>query len=189
MDFQIPDDWRYMGVKEELDRGRLWKARDRLLGKLADQPANQDLLGLIGEVYFAMGDLPQAGRYWWLTDRDDDRAGAAATAFYERFGTNEFDVLRALPRPTIADAYPQVVRDRYVALVEAARRGVAHGRPPSRHMRAAYPAVDPASEEYEETWLDRLATPQVFGFVLVLLLVLAAFGLVTLVGGVIGILT
>jgi hypothetical protein len=189
MDFEIPDDWRYMRVKDELDRGRLWKARDRLLGKLADEPANHDLLGLMGDVYFAMGDLPQAGRYWWLTDRDDERANAAAAAFYERFGTHEIDVLRALPRPTIADAYPPAVRARYEALVDAVREGGLEWKPPRRHAPAAHADLHPDGQRYRPTWRDRLISPEFLGFVLVLILVLAVFGLVTMVGGVIGILT
>jgi hypothetical protein len=181
MDFQIPDDWRYMRVKEELDNGRLWKARDRLLGKLADQPANQDLLGLLGDVYFAMGDLPQAGRYWWLTDRDDDRADAAAKAFYERFGTRELDVLRALPRPTIADAYSASVRARYEALMTAARDSGQYWKPPGKHRPADYVDIDTVYPDTPGGWRDRLMSAEFLAFVLVLMLVFAAYGLVTFV--------
>jgi hypothetical protein len=181
MDFQIPDDWRYMRVKEELDNGRLWKARDRLLGKLADQPANQDVLGLLGDVYFAMGDLPQAGRYWWLTDREDDRADAAAKAFYERFGTTEVDVLRALPRPTIADAYSASVRARYEALMAAARGQGIDWKPPVRHRPAHYVDIETVMREYEPSRLDRFMSLEFLAFVLVLMLVFAVYGLVTFV--------
>lgn len=181
MDFESPDDWRYMRVKEELDRGRLWKARDRLLGKLADQPANQDILGLLGDIHFAMGDLPQAGRYWWLTDRDDDRADAAAKAFYERFGTAEIDVLRALPRPTIAHAYPPSVRDRYEALIAAARESGHDWKPPVRHRPAHHVDVETAMREYEPTRLDRFMSAEFLGFVLLVIVVFALYGCVAFV--------
>jgi hypothetical protein len=181
MDFKIPDDWRYMRVKEELDNGRLWKARDRLLGKIADQPANQDILGLLGDVYFAMGDLPQAGRYWWLTDRDDDRADAAAKAFYERFGTSDVDVLRALPRPTIADAYSPGVRDRYEALIGAAREGGHDWKPPVRHRPAQYVDIGTVMAEYEPSRLDRFMSAEFLAFVMLVMVVFALYGCVAFV--------
>ena len=186
MDFKIPDDWRYMSVKEELDNGRLWKARDRLLGKLADQPANQDIPGLLGDVFFAMGDMPQAGRYWWLTDRDDDRADVAAKAFYERFGTTDVDVLRALPRPTIADAYPQSVRHRYEALMAAARANGPDWRPPVRHRPANYVDVETVMDEYEPTQFDRFMSLKFLGFVLLIVVVFALYGCVALVSTILG---
>ena len=29
---KVPDDWRFAQVREDIGRGRLWKARDRLHG-------------------------------------------------------------------------------------------------------------------------------------------------------------
>ena len=70
---RIPNDWRWGRVRADVDAGRLWKARDRLQGCLRAEPANQDVLDMLGAVWFAMGDLPQAGRHWWLTEREDEQ--------------------------------------------------------------------------------------------------------------------
>ena len=117
---RIPDDWRFMRIKEDIDAGRLWKARDRLQGHLRESPADQVVLDLLGSVWFAMGDMPQAGRHWWLTERKDENATAARDAFYERFGSDARGVLRALPRPARPEHYPESVRVRLEALTAAA---------------------------------------------------------------------
>ena len=65
-------------------RRALWKARGRLNGATANDPHNVALLDRLGDVCFAMGDLPAAGRAWRLSGRDDDRAEAALAAFEER---------------------------------------------------------------------------------------------------------
>lgn len=54
-------------VKADLKAGRLWKARDRLVGVLRANPTDQWALEQLGGVYFNMGDLPAAGRAWFLT--------------------------------------------------------------------------------------------------------------------------
>ena len=56
-------------VNADLAEGRLWKARDRLQGARRMDPTNQWILETLGEVYFRMGDLPEAGRAWFLTAR------------------------------------------------------------------------------------------------------------------------
>lgn len=109
---RIPDDWRWARVREDVAAGRLWKARDRLHGHLIETPADQDLLDMLGAIWFQMGDLPQAGRYWFLTEREDEAAIEARTAFYERFGHQAPQVLRALPRPTRPELYPTTIRER-----------------------------------------------------------------------------
>jgi hypothetical protein len=125
----VPETWEYARIREDIDAGRLWKARDRLQGHLRERPADQTVLGLLGDVWYAMGDLPQAGRHWWLTERDDDAASAARAAFYERFGTRPRGVLRALPRPARPEHYPDAVRRRLEEVVAAANEGGTTWRP------------------------------------------------------------
>jgi hypothetical protein len=117
---KIPEDWRYGQVREDIGRGRLWKARDRLQGHFVETPADQVVLDLLGSVLYAMGDLPQAGRYWWLTERDDEAARAARAAFHERFGSRSGLVLRALPKPGVPEAYPATVAKRLSRLADQA---------------------------------------------------------------------
>ncbi|TMD41813.1 MAG: hypothetical protein E6I88_06580 [Chloroflexi bacterium] len=52
-------------IQADLASGRLWKARDRLRGVLRSAPSNQWALEQLGDVYFRMGDLPEAGRVWF----------------------------------------------------------------------------------------------------------------------------
>ena len=140
---RIPNDWRWGRVREDVDAGRLWKARDRLQGCLLAEPANQDVLDMLGAVWFAMGDLPAAGRHWWLTERDDEKAATARAAFYERFGHRAHEVLRALPRPAKPEHYPVSVRGRLEELVTAAKAD-GHGWHPSDWK--------PTPSEWESGW-------------------------------------
>lgn len=105
-------------VLADLEAGRLWKARDRLHGLFSTDPVNQEVLELLGETYFRMGDLPQAGRYWYLTGRDGEEAEAAASAFEERFGANPYGQAHSLPVRAALSDYPKEARDRLEGLIE-----------------------------------------------------------------------
>jgi hypothetical protein len=120
----------FQRAEEEARAGRAWKALDRLRGLLVQFPADQDLLSRIGELHYAMGELPEAGRYWWLTELDDDAAHAARAAFHERYGNTPPTILAALPHPGTPELYPPGVRARLERLlgttsVGGARRGEA----------------------------------------------------------------
>jgi hypothetical protein len=116
----VPDGWRYAGVQDDIDAGRLWKARDRLQGHYSRNHADQVVLDLLGSVWYAMGDLPQAGRHWFLTERSDAAATDAREAFHERFSHDAGAVLRALPRPAAPSEYPDSVRLRLEELASIA---------------------------------------------------------------------
>lgn len=83
-------------VEEDVRRGRLWKARDRLAGMIRTDPTNQWGLNRLGEIYFRMGDLPAAGRVWFLTDREGPEWDSALAAFYERHGRRAQDIVSEL---------------------------------------------------------------------------------------------
>jgi len=99
-------------VDADLKAGRQWKARDRLVGLLRVDPANQWALDQLGEIYFRMGDLPQAGRVWYLTARVGPEWGAAEAAFYERFGKKPSNVVAALHVRAAIDQFPPEVQER-----------------------------------------------------------------------------
>ena len=99
-------------VDADLKAGRQWKARDRLVGLLRVDPANQWALDQLGEIYFRMGDLPQAGRTWYLTARVGPEWGAAEAAFYERFGKKPSNVVAALHVRAAIDQFPPEVQER-----------------------------------------------------------------------------
>jgi hypothetical protein len=98
--------------------GRLWKARDRLVGVLRVAPANQWALDQLGTVYFRMGDLPQAGRVWFLTPKDGPEWEAAEAAFYERYGRKPGNVVAALNIRAAMERFPPKVRERLRTLQE-----------------------------------------------------------------------
>ena len=176
---RIPDDWRFMRIKEDIDAGRLWKARDRLQGHLRESPADQVVLDLLGSVWFAMGDMPQAGRHWWLTERKDENATAARDAFYERFGSDARGVLRALPRPARPEHYPNGVRVRLEELVTAANADGIGWRPsdwkPIQDESAGWDD-DPSGRR--EAFLVVLA----FGAIIVLIII----GAITVISWIVG---
>lgn len=106
----------------DIDAGRLWKARDRLSAAVRDSPTDQEILELLGEVYFRMGDGPAAWRYWVLTSRQGADAEAAELAFHERFERAGLaDRLSQIPAREPIEGYPRGARERLLALRERAR--------------------------------------------------------------------
>lgn len=99
-------------VKEDLRNGRLWKARDRLQGARRVDPANQWLLETLGEIYYKMGDLPAAGRVWFLTTRTGSEWEAAEAGFYDRYGRKPSSVVAALEVRAAMDRFPPSVQER-----------------------------------------------------------------------------
>lgn len=71
-------------ARADLAAGQAWKARDRLTGVMSTR-TDDEVLDLLGEVYFQMGDLPAAGSLWFVTGRNDESAQAAIAAWHERF--------------------------------------------------------------------------------------------------------
>ena len=116
-------------AKAELAAGRAWKARDRLLGAVAGYPADQAVLGMLGEVLFRLGDLPEAGRYWYLTARTGADVDAAIEALVERCGRSPEQLARSLPLVAPVDAYPAAVAARLDGLPEQAFRRRAEAPP------------------------------------------------------------
>ncbi|MDQ4144141.1 MAG: hypothetical protein M3198_10440 [Actinomycetota bacterium] len=98
-------------ARVDVDEGRLWKARDRLTGLLSRDPADQEVLQLLGEVHFAMRDLPAAGRYWFLTERTGPEVEEALGALKARFPTPQ-SLGTALPVYASLEAFPKTVRQR-----------------------------------------------------------------------------
>lgn len=104
----------------DIEQGCLWKARDRLAGLLSGHEAaphipEQEVLELLGEVFYAMGDLPQAGRYWFLTERSGEDVDKALAALFARYGRKAV-LLQALPFRRHVSEYPAVVQQRVDSL-------------------------------------------------------------------------
>jgi hypothetical protein len=97
-------------VEEEIAKGRLWRAKEILRGRLADAAYDPVLFSRYAEVLAAMGDHDEAGRYYLLAGCADGDAGALARAFVTR--------RRAM---TFAQLWSQ--------MPAAARRGLEDGLP------------------------------------------------------------
>ncbi len=109
-------------ARADVGADRLWKARDRLSAAVRDSPTDQEILELLGEVHFRMGDGPAAWRYWALTERRGADVEAAERAFDERYGRSGLaEQLSQIPvRAPIKD-YPSGARGRLLVLEERAR--------------------------------------------------------------------
>ncbi|MDQ1681873.1 MAG: hypothetical protein QOH99_414 [Frankiaceae bacterium] len=68
-------------AREDLAAGRPWVARDRAAGLLAHRQGDPEVLEVLGDAWAALGDDVRAGRYWFLTGRDDPAAIQAVDAF------------------------------------------------------------------------------------------------------------
>lgn len=107
-------------AQAELEAGRLWKARDRLAGALRTSPHDAEILELLGETYWRMGDHPAAARYWILTGRSGPEAKTARLAFEERTGRSLRAQLAELPARLPLDAYPDAAQGQLALFAAAA---------------------------------------------------------------------
>lgn len=110
----------FQRAKDDFAAGRLWKARDRLHGLVRANPTNEEMFSLLGDVYFEMGDLPQAGRYWYLTIREGVNFDEARNAFEQRFGTQAAQIIEALPVYARWTEFEPEIRQRLGNLIESA---------------------------------------------------------------------
>ena len=157
-------------ARADLDAGREWKARERLVGQLAAE-FDAEALELLGEVNYAMRDLPAAGAAWFGTARRGKDVDEAVEAWRERYGDHFAQMWSSLPRS---------VREREGnKRVDALRRRAEQPKAPahpagSSSSAAAGPTGDPSSGE---GGLD--AATVIAVALAVLFVVCAVIGLVT----------
>lgn len=123
-------------ARRDIRSERLWKARDRLMAAVKHDPTNQELLELLGDVYFKMGDLPNAGRFWLLTGRKDEAVELALASFEERWGGSLGEKLKMVPIDGSCEGYPAPAQERIHSLYEAARRAGIEWPEPNRRSGA-----------------------------------------------------
>ena len=124
-------------VREALDAGKLWRAKEILRGRIGSLPFTPDLYEQYGVVLLAMQDELQAGKYLFLSGRRRAEYDNAIDIYLTRHGTRGGAALassfpsraQALP----IDALPANVRD---ALVE---RGLSVKKAAKSLARAAVP--------------------------------------------------
>ena len=160
-------------ARADLDAGREWKARERLVGHLAGE-FDAEALELLGEVNYAMRDLPAAGAAWFGTVRRGKDVDEAIEAWRERHGDHFAQMWSSLPRS---------VREREGnKRVDALRRRAEQAKAPVTPTDAPRPpgAGSPVDSSAEEGGPDA-ATIIAVGLA-VLFVVCAVIGLVTLLG-------
>lgn len=140
----MPRDSTIARARAELDAGRADLARDRLLGLHATFPGDQEILSLLGDVYLHLGDPASAGRFLFMTERDDPEADAALQAFACRHGGDAAQMFRRL-KVVDASLLPPGAQERVLDLQAEAR---ALGYPPPKARRGS-------AETGTRTWQER----------------------------------
>ena len=115
-------------ARRDVAAGREWRARDRLADHLAEH-YDAEALDLLGDVLFAMRDLPAAGAAWFGTSRRGQDVDDAVEAWREQHADHFSEMWRSLPR-SVRDA-PGNKR------VEALRRRADANDAAERQRRAA----------------------------------------------------
>ena len=75
-------------VRESIEQGHLWKARDRCMGMICHQPYREELCRQAAEIYHKMGDYPRAGVYWLVTREDSEEARECIDWAIREYGIN-----------------------------------------------------------------------------------------------------
>jgi hypothetical protein len=103
----------------EVEKGNLWRAREILQGSIPNAGYNCDLFERLGTVFLEMGDLPEAGRFLFLSDRRKPEYEQAIEIFLGKYGKNWRDLFRRFPRAArlskLSD-YPEGVRSKLAQL-------------------------------------------------------------------------
>src|ERR1043165_2825126 len=88
----------FENADQEVSKGNLWRAREILQGSIPNAGYNCDLFEKLGTVLLAMGDLPEAGRFLFLSDRRKPEYEQAIRIFLKKYGKNWRSLLQTFPR-------------------------------------------------------------------------------------------
>ena len=101
-------------ANEELQAGRPWRAKEILQGSLRHAGYDVELFEKLGVVLLTMGDLPEAGRYLFLSASRDAKYDEAIRIFISRHGKDVRGLYQAFPRGARLNSlsdYPEPLRD------------------------------------------------------------------------------
>ena len=121
------DHWRPVGAlmraKADAESGDVGSARRRLLSVIGSCGYNAEVCETIARYSATMGDLTEAGRWYFLCDSSDEQAGACMERFVASCGGNPASVIAQFPRLQRAtkqfeklDAFPPAVAQRLASL-------------------------------------------------------------------------
>ncbi len=160
-------------VENDLTRGDLGKARDRMHGLVAQYPDDISLRAKLAEIYARLHYPQMAGRYWYLEQEKTSAMREACLVFERSCGGDPLPILLALKfrgDPATLTAYP---RGR---LEDLQRRCLErHGFYPDQR----YHGRDRWRPSQKRTRMDRVLAAG-FGLFLMGFVFLAALGLVAL---------
>jgi hypothetical protein len=102
-------------VDDEIKAGRLWRARERLSGVLQHRIYDPDLCEEMGYVLLLMNDLPEAGKYLFLSGKRKPEYEEAIEIFLQRHGRHGWKQLASQFPKRLQnlrlDQFPQSVQD------------------------------------------------------------------------------
>lgn len=86
-------------ARRELDHGNLWRAKEILQGAIRSENYDAELYEMMGIVFLRMGDLPEAGRFLFLSGVRKDEYLEAIELFLSRHrGKEAHEFVRSFPR-------------------------------------------------------------------------------------------
>lgn len=99
-------------AEKEVASGNLWRAKEILQGSIPNSGYNSDLFEQLGAVYLLMRDLPEAGRFLFLSGREKPEYEEPVKLFLRRHGKNWRTLWQTFPHQAklsnVSD-YPDVV--------------------------------------------------------------------------------
>lgn len=84
-------------AEREIENGRLWRAKEILQGSIAHAKYNSDVFEKLGQVLLRMGDLPDAGKYLFLSGARKADYEPAIEIFLQKH-RDPYDLFRTFPR-------------------------------------------------------------------------------------------
>nr|CAP47642.1 putative integron gene cassette protein [uncultured bacterium] len=80
-------------AKLELGNGRPWRAKEILRGAIGQSPFDTELYKTYGELLLSLGDLPEAGKYLFLSGSAEPMHEEAVAEFLRRWGRSGPELL------------------------------------------------------------------------------------------------
>jgi hypothetical protein len=84
-------------AEREIETGRLWRAKEILQGSVSHATYNAAVFEMLGRVLLQMGDLPDAGKYLFLSGVRKAEYEQAIEIFLQKH-RNPFNLFRTFPR-------------------------------------------------------------------------------------------
>lgn len=102
----------FRNAEKEVASGNLWRAREILRGSVPNAGYNPGLFERLGSVCLLMGDLPEAGRYLFLSGREKPEYDKAVQLFLRRHAKDWRTLWQTFPHPAKLERlsdYPDVM--------------------------------------------------------------------------------